>query len=105
MISVRKDRKQEGKRVRFVLPEGVEAEGASVVGDFNDWDPKATPMKRDRSGRWAASVVLPAGKRFEFRYRVLRSVEGDVNDAGWANDDHCECCANAFGGENSVLST
>ncbi len=105
MVTVRIDEKKQQARIRFVLPAEIEAEAASVVGDFNDWDASATPMKRKKDGRWAASVSLPQAKRFEFRYRLRRSVDVDANDAGWFNDDRCECCANPFGGENSVLET
>lgn len=105
MVHVQAYRSKPECRVRFELPAGVEVAAASVVGDFNAWDPAATPMKRQKGGGWTASVRLPQGKRFEFRYRVRRTVESDVNDAGWLNDEHCECCDNPFGGQNSVVVT
>lgn len=41
---------------QFVL-EHANAARVSVVGDFNNWNPKANPMTRDASGVW--SVILP----------------------------------------------
>ena len=33
-------------KVTFMLPESVKAESAYLVGDFNNWDEKATEMKK-----------------------------------------------------------
>jgi hypothetical protein len=34
----------------------------SVVGDFNNWDPRGTPLRRSgQAGVWSAVVALPAG--------------------------------------------
>jgi hypothetical protein len=38
----------------------------TVVADFNDWDPSATPMRRRRDGQ-SVPVVLDAGGRYAFR--------------------------------------
>ena len=38
-----------------------QARQVSLVGDFNDWDPKATPMVRQADGRWMASLELSHG--------------------------------------------
>jgi chromosome partitioning protein len=55
----------------FVQP--IEAsQHVAVVGDFNDWDPSATPLQRDdRLGVWQKCVPAPAG-----RYRYLLVVDG-----------------------------
>lgn len=37
------------------------AERVTIVGDFNDWHPEATPMERQTDGCWRAQVILPAG--------------------------------------------
>jgi 1,4-alpha-glucan branching enzyme len=34
----------------------------TVVGDFNRWDPTATPLDADRAGSWAADVALAPGR-------------------------------------------
>ena len=105
MVQVESYRSKPECRVRFELPEGVDVAAASVVGNFNGWDPAATPMRRRKGGGWAASVRLPQGERFEFRYRVRRTVETEVHDADWMNDEQCESCDNPFGGQNSVVRT
>ena len=56
-------------RVIFRLPHTTFADRISVVGEFNDWDTTATPMKPRRSdAEWTAAVVLKAGQRYRFRY-------------------------------------
>lgn len=35
-----------------------QAQRVSLLGDFNEWDPKATPMARQPDGRWMASLEL-----------------------------------------------
>ncbi len=105
MVTVRSDKKSQQARVRFVLPAQVEADAASVVGDFNDWDDSATLMKRQKDGSWSASVLLPPGKRYEFRYRLRTGMDVGATEDEWFNDDGCERCSNPFGTENSVITT
>jgi 1,4-alpha-glucan branching enzyme len=38
-----------------------EAKKVSVVGDFNGWNPLATPMTRQPDGRWMVSLELSHG--------------------------------------------
>jgi len=38
-----------------------EAKSVQLVGDFNGWDPAATPMRRMPDGRWMASLELHHG--------------------------------------------
>jgi 1,4-alpha-glucan branching enzyme len=37
------------------------AHQVALVGDFNNWDPTATPMHRMPDGCWMASLELPHG--------------------------------------------
>jgi 1,4-alpha-glucan branching enzyme len=53
-------------RITFALP--VETPPASVVGDFNGWDPYAAPLRRRNNGTRSAVVEVPAGTRLRFRY-------------------------------------
>ncbi len=49
------------RTVRFVLV-APEAGRVSLVGDFNQWDPAATPLMRDeQKGTWTAFVPLRPG--------------------------------------------
>jgi hypothetical protein len=52
-----------GDAVRFDLTLPAGAEGVALVGDFNGWDERATPMLRPQgNGAWSAQVELPPGR-------------------------------------------
>ena len=55
-------------KVTFVV--GVEEcdQPVSVVGDFNGWDPLATPLRKRSNGTRSASVELRAGESYRFKY-------------------------------------
>jgi len=66
-------------RVTFTLP-ADEPEGAvSVVGNFNDWDPYAHPLRLRSNRTRSAAVTVPAGSTLHFRYLA----EGGV----WFDDE------------------
>ncbi len=48
------------KPVNFICM-ATEAKRVSLVGDFNQWQPQATPMKRQPDGCWLAQVQLGPG--------------------------------------------
>ncbi|MGH9267589.1 MAG: isoamylase early set domain-containing protein [Acidimicrobiales bacterium] len=82
-------------KVTFSLPAEQAGGKVSVVGDFNGWDPHATPLRK-RSGLLTASVSLPAGQRHAFRYLV----EGGQ----WLDDDEAhDREINEFGTKNNVI--
>ena len=66
-----------------------EAGHVFLVGDFNHWNPTATPMNRMRDGQWMASLELPHG-----HHRYLFLVDGepqlDPNASGVARNEHNE---------------
>lgn len=54
------------------------ARRVAVVGDFNGWQPAATPMRRDASsGQWETRIALPDG---EHRYAIV------VDNTRWVGD-------------------
>lgn len=55
-------------RVTFTLPVNEPAGAVSVVGDFNGWDPFAHPLKLRSNKTRSASVTVPPGSTFRFRY-------------------------------------
>ena len=65
------------------------AESVTLEGDFNGWDPSATPMRRTPDGRWMASLELHHG-----HHRYLFLVDGtptlDPNGSGVARNDRNE---------------
>jgi len=82
-------------RVMFELPAATWADHIFLVGDFNDWNPLATPFIQDRGGVWWAMVDLPAGTRHEFRYLMNRCWHTDFHADGWSES--------TYGLQNSVV--
>jgi 1,4-alpha-glucan branching enzyme len=84
-------------QVTFQLPKDVEAKRANLVGEFNDWDETADPMKKVK-GVWKTILELDQGKEYQFRYLV--------NGSEWHNDDAADkYVPNDLGSENSVVTT
>lgn len=48
--------------------EANNAETASLVGDFNGWDPTAHPMKKLKNGGFSLQIELPKDASYQFRY-------------------------------------
>jgi 1,4-alpha-glucan branching enzyme len=69
-------------RVTFVLPAAEPAGAVSVVGDFNDWNPYAHPLRKRGSGIRSAVVTLPAGTTLRFRYLAEGGIWFDDDTAG-----------------------
>lgn len=56
-------------KVTFSI-EAEEAKKVSVVGSFNEWDEKATPLKKLKNGTFKTVVDLDADNSYEFKYIV-----------------------------------
>ncbi|MBW2109337.1 MAG: isoamylase early set domain-containing protein [Deltaproteobacteria bacterium] len=88
-------------KVTFRLPGAVakNAERVCVVGDFNDWNVTATPMKKCRNQDYAVTLELEPGREYQFRYLI--------DGATWENDWHADKYVKSpFGdAENSVVTT
>jgi 1,4-alpha-glucan branching enzyme len=54
------------------------AETVHLVGEFNDWDEKATPMKQLKDGSFSVTLDLETGREYQFRYLI--------DDKIWEND-------------------
>ena len=85
-------------KVSFILPSDAVTGKVSVVGDFNDWDPSAHPLRARSNGTRSVAVTLPAQRRFAFRY---------LDEAGrWYDDDAAhDYQENGVGGVNSIVAT
>ena len=77
-----------GMQFDLRLPRGIAA-NVSVVGDFNGWDAKATPMVKDpKSGEWSARIVLLPGRHI-YAYVVngekwiVDPLKPQIPDAGY----------------------
>lgn len=82
-------------KVTFTLP-AEEAKNVAVVGSFNEWNEKATPLKKLKNGSFKGTVDLDTGTSYEFRYVV---------DGTYVNDSEADSYAwsDFAGAENSVL--
>lgn len=55
-------------KVTFALTASDTDQPVSVLGDFNGWDPLAHPLKKRSNGTRSATVELPQGQAFRFKY-------------------------------------
>jgi chromosome partitioning protein len=71
------------------------AQNVQLAGDFNNWQPAATPLEKvSASGKWQTKIKLPPGR---YRYRL-------VVDGEWQQDPYNELTElTPFGEFNSVL--
>jgi 1,4-alpha-glucan branching enzyme len=79
LIKVAKPSRAGTVRVTFVLPAAEPAGAVSVVGDFNDWNPFAHPLRKRSNGTRTAVITVPVGTTLRFRYLA----EGGI----WFDDD------------------
>jgi len=83
-------------KLTFIQPLNPAQKRISVVGDFNNWDPKVMPLVKRSNGTASATVTLPVGQQVRFRYY---SENGD-----WFNDDAADAYeASGHGSENCIL--
>ena len=83
-------------RSTFSVP-AEEAEQVAVVGSFNNWDTKATSLKKLKNGTFKGTVDLEKDNAYEFRYVV---------DGVYINDDQADAYAwsDYAAAENGVLN-
>lgn len=83
-------------KVTFELAPDTQAKQAAVVGEFNNWDPSATPMKRKKDGSFSIAVNLESGKQYRYKYYL--------DGQRWENDSQADAhVPNTFGTQDSVL--
>lgn len=83
----------EMQRVRLGFFE-PDAQEVFVVGSFNNWNPRATPLVRESSGDWSIELFLPPG---QYRYRMM--VDGE-----WRDDPAARITeAGPFGSCNALI--
>jgi hypothetical protein len=71
------------------------ASDVALVGDFNDWDPQATPLHHAWGDVWTVSVPLRPG-----RYRYTFIVDG----TRWHRDPAAPRALDDFGAPTSVIT-
>jgi 1,4-alpha-glucan branching enzyme len=82
-----------GRNIEFRM-ELPNAQEVSLVGDFNRWNLKTHPLRKNEKGVWVKRLTVSPG-----RYEYLFYVDGQ-----WLIDlNNPLRCENCFGTENSVL--
>jgi serine protease AprX len=85
----------ENGRLLFVFHDD-DAKSVAVAGDFNGWNQRETPLKRNGSGLWTTEILVPRAGRFEYKFIV--------NGQRWLEDPSNGMKApDSYGGLNSVL--
>jgi 1,4-alpha-glucan branching enzyme len=46
-----------------------DAKSVALAGDFNNWDPALTPLKRDKAGVWKVALRLQPG-RYQYKFLI-----------------------------------
>jgi len=85
--------------VTFRIPKETAPAVQSVhlVGEFNDWNERRTPMKKSRDGSLSVVMELKAGREYQYRYLI----DGKT----WQNDFQADRYASSPYGacDNSVV--
>jgi len=71
-------------KVTFKLTqkEAKSANSVQLIGEFNDWQEDASPMKKLKNGSFTQTLDLETGKEFRFRYLL----DGKEWENDWAAD-------------------
>jgi len=86
-------------KVTFRLPRiaAPDANSVFIVGDFNDWNIYANPMKKLKKGDFTLTLNLEPGNEYQFRYLI----DGSTWENDWNADKYVK---SPFGdSENSVI--
>ena len=86
--------KQKRRRVKFSL-DSPNASEVFLVGDFNGWNEKKHPMRKNANGVWEKIVMLYPG-RYEYKFLVDGKWELDPS-----NDWKCINCFETF---NNIIA-
>ncbi len=82
-------------KVTFTVP-AEDAKKVAVVGDFNDWSPKASTLKKLKNGTFKGTFDLPKESTYEFKYLVDGEYINETEADGYQWNDYA-------GSENAVL--
>jgi len=82
-------------KVTFTVP-AKDAKKVAVVGDFNEWNTKAAPLKKLKNGTFKGTIDLESDKSYQFRYLVDATYINDAEADGYVWSDFA-------GAENAVL--
>jgi len=81
------------RRIHFSV-DAPAAGRVSLIGDFNDWDPAATPLEH-HDGEWSTTLRLKPGR---YRYSYV------LDDSRWVADPGRPAVSDEFGTPTSVIT-
>ena len=94
MAKIEPTKKIKRQKISFSF-ESSDAKKVILMGDFNNWNPKKHPMKKDDNGKWTKAVILPPGQ-YEYKFLV---------DGKWKEDPQNDrICPNNLGTYNNVFN-
>ena len=94
MAKIEPKKKIKRRKIMFSF-ESSDAKEVILMGDFNNWNPKKHPMKKDGDGKWTKAVILPPGQ-YEYKFLV---------DGHWKEDPQSDrICPNKFGTYNNIFN-
>jgi len=94
MAKVKPKKNIKRRKISFSF-ESSDAKEVILMGDFNNWNPKKHPMKKDDNGKWTKAVILPPGQ-YEYKFLV---------DGQWKQDpQNNRICPNNLGTYNNVFN-
>jgi len=93
MAKTKSKRRPTRRRMIFSVKTS-KAKEVILMGNFNGWNAKAHPMKKDENGVWKKIIMLSPG-RYEYKFLV---------DGQWRTDpENDQVCFNRFGTRNNIL--
>ena len=87
------------RRTTFRLPKvaATDSKSVCIVGDFNNWNTNADPMKKLKNGDYSIELDLELGREYQFRYLI--------DELKWENDRSADKYVRSVYGDcdNSVV--
>lgn len=86
-------------KVTFRLPQSTVkgAKKVHLVGEFNNWDHKSTPLKKLPDGSFSIALSLETGRIYQYRYLL----DGKTWENDWEADGYVH--TEIPGVENSIV--
>ena len=93
MAAKKSEPKSKRRKITFSLT-SPDAKEVILMGDFNQWNAKVHPMKKNKAGVWEKATLLFPGT-YEYRFIV---------DGQWENDpNNAQTRTNQFGTKNNFI--
>jgi 5'-AMP-activated protein kinase regulatory beta subunit len=93
MTAKKSEARPKRRKITFSLT-SPDAKEVILMGDFNQWNPKVHPMKKNKTGLWEKATLLFPGT-YEYRFIV---------DGQWENDpNNAQTRTNQFGTKNNFI--